>query len=112
MSIDGLSLYLKSYYRYYLHFTTASGKVNRDQEKPLFCLCVDLEKAFDCVPHRIIWWSLRNLGVDGWVVSLVHCMYANTRSRVHVGDRFIDFEMKKGGASGISTESLTPHHCA
>ena len=73
---------------------------------------MDLEKAFDCVPHRIIWWSIRKLGVDEWVVSLVHCIYANTRSRVQVGDRFSDFEVKAWGTSGFSAEPLTPHHCA
>ena len=65
-------------------------------------LC-DPEKAFDCVPHRNIWWSIRKSGVDEWVKSLGHCMYANTRSRVQVGDSFIDFEVKVEGASEIST---------
>ena len=32
---------------------------------------VDLEKAFDCVPRKVIWWALIKLGVDEWIVWLV-----------------------------------------
>ena len=37
-------------------------------------------------------------------MSLVHSIYANTRSIVQVGDRFSDFEVKAWGTSGISAE--------
>ena len=34
-------------------------------------LFVDLEKAFDCVPWKIIWRTLRKLvGVELWIVQL------------------------------------------
>ena len=32
---------------------------------------VDLEKVFDRVPQKIIWWALRKLGVEEWIVRLV-----------------------------------------
>jgi len=32
---------------------------------------VDLEKAFDRVPHEVVWWMLRSLGVDEWIVSVI-----------------------------------------
>ena len=35
---------------------------------------VDLEKAFDQVPRRVVWWTLRKLGVDKWIVRLVKGM--------------------------------------
>ena len=38
---------------------------------------VDLEKASDRVPQKVIWWALRKLGVDEWIVRLVQGMYAN-----------------------------------
>ena len=46
---------------------------------------VDLEKAFDRVPRKVIWWALRKLGVEEWIVRLVQGMYANARSLVPVG---------------------------
>ena len=39
--------------------------------KRLYMAFVDLEKAFDQVPWKVIWWALRKLGVDGWIVRLV-----------------------------------------
>ena len=32
--------------------------------KRLYMAFVDLEKAFDQVPRKVIWWALRKLGVD------------------------------------------------
>ena len=53
--------------------------------KRLYMASVDLEKASDRLPRRVIWWALRNLGVEEWIVRLVQGMYANVRSRVRVG---------------------------
>ena len=51
---------------------------------------VDLEKAFNRVPRKVIWWALRKLGVEEWIVRLVQGMFANARSRVRVGEGLID----------------------
>ena len=53
--------------------------------KRLYMAVVDLEKAFARVPLKVIWWALRKLGVEEWIVRLVQGMYANARSRVRVG---------------------------
>ena len=53
--------------------------------KRLYMAFVDLEKAFDRVPRKVIWWALRKLGVE-WIVRLVQRMYANAWSRVRVGE--------------------------
>ncbi len=50
--------------------------------KPLYFAFVDLEKAFD----RVLWWAMRSLGAEEWVVRAVQSMYANARSRVRVND--------------------------
>ena len=36
--------------------------------KRLYMAFVDLEKAFDRVPGKVIWWALRKLGVEEWIV--------------------------------------------
>ena len=64
--------------------------------KRLYMAFVDLEKAFDRVPRKVIWWALRKLGVEEWIVRLVQGMYANVQSH----------------QPGIRTQSLALHHCA
>ena len=56
--------------------------------KPLYMAFVDLEKAFDRVPRDVIWWAMRKLGTDEWLVCLVQSMYKDVRSRVRVGDGY------------------------
>ena len=36
---------------------------------------VDLEKAFDRVLRELVWWALKSLGVDDWIVSVIKAMY-------------------------------------
>ena len=38
---------------------------------------IDLEKAFDRVPREVLWWALRRLGVDEWIVSVIKAMYVD-----------------------------------
>ena len=69
--------------------------------KRLYMAFVDLEKASDRVPLKVIWWALRKLGVEEWIVQLVQGMYANARSRVRVGEGCSEeFEVKVGVHQG------------
>ena len=52
--------------------------------KPLYLAFVDLEKAFDRVPRKVLWWAMRSLGVEEWAVRVVQGMYSNARSQVRV----------------------------
>ena len=62
---------------------------------------VDLEKAFDRVPRKVIWWALRKLDVEEWIVRLVRGMYANARSRIRVGEGYSEeLEVKVGVHQG------------
>ena len=56
--------------------------------KPLYMTFIDLEKAYDRVPWDVIWWAMRKLGIDEWLVRLVQSMYKDVRSRVRVGDGY------------------------
>ena len=69
--------------------------------KRLYMAFMDLEKAFDRVPRKVIWWALRKLGVEEWIVRLVQRMYANAQSRVCVGEGSSkEFEVKVGVHQG------------
>ena len=70
-------------------------------DKRLYMAFVDLEKAFDRVPRKVLWWAMRKLGVDEWLVKLVQAMYTNARCRVRVGDSYSDdFSVKVGVHQG------------
>ena len=72
--------------------------------KQLYMAFLDLEKAFDRVPQKVIWWALRRLGVEEWIVRLVQGMYNNVRSQVRVGQGFSKkFEVKVRSPPGIRT---------
>jgi len=52
--------------------------------KPLYIAFVNLEKAFDRVPRKVLWWAFRSLGVEEWAVLVIQSIHTNVRSRVHV----------------------------
>ena len=69
--------------------------------KRLYMAFVDLEKAFDPVPRKVIWWALRKLGVEEWIVRLVQRICAYARSRFRVGKGFSkEFEANLGVHQG------------
>ena len=75
--------------------------------KRLYMAFIDLEKAFDRVPRKVIWWALRKLGVEDWIVGLMQGMYANGQSSVHIGEGYSEeFEVKVGVLQGSVLSSL------
>ena len=65
------------------------------KKKNLYFAFIELEKAFDWVPREVVWWAIRKLGVEEWLVRVVKSLYENARSRVRVNDTFSDeFEVK------------------
>ena len=74
--------------------------------KPLYMAFVDLKKAFNRVPRDVIWWAMRKLGIDEWLVHLVQSIYKDVRSRVRVGDGYSeDFGV---GAALLQGSALSP----
>ncbi len=56
---------------------------------------MDLEKAFDRV--KVLWWAMRKLGLEEWIVKLVQAMYDRTKSWVRVNNSLGEpFEVKVG----------------
>ena len=45
------------------------------KHKLLYFAFVDLQKAFDRVPRKVLWWSTRRVGVEEWVILAVKAMY-------------------------------------
>ena len=43
--------------------------------------------AFDMVPREVVWWALRCLGVDEWIVSVIKAMYEDATTTVRVNGR-------------------------
>ena len=69
--------------------------------KPLYLAFIDLEKAFDRVPREVIWWSMRKLKIDGWLVRIVQSMYKEVRSRVRVSHEYSNsFDVRIGVHQG------------
>ena len=88
------------HYRCNLCCQAAAREVSSCQQETLHAF-IDLEKVFDRVPWKVIWWALRKLGVEEWIVRLVQGMYAYARSHVHVGEGYSEeFEVKVGVHQG------------
>ena len=58
---------------------------------------VALDMAFNRVPQKVIWWTMRKLVLQEWIVNLVQGMYENVQRCVRVGEALSDeFEGKVG----------------
>ena len=67
----------------------------------LYFAFVDLEKAFDRVPRKVLWWALWKVGVPEWIVRLIQVMHQNVRSQVRVNNLFSDvFDVQVGVHQG------------
>ena len=60
------------------------------KNRNLFFAFVDLEKAFNRVPRKVLWWALRKVGIPEWIVRVIQVMYQNARSQVRVNNLFND----------------------
>lgn len=56
-----------------------------EKKKELWMAFIDLEKAFDRVPREVIWWALRESGVEEWLISVIKSMYDGAETAVKVG---------------------------
>ena len=71
------------------------------KKRDLWMAFVDLEKAFDRVPRDVIWWALRELGVEEHVVSVIQTMYSKASTVVKLGaGESREFEVRVGVHQG------------
>ena len=45
------------------------------KHKLLYFAFVDLEKTFDLVPRKVLWWAMSRVRVEKWVLNAVNAMY-------------------------------------
>jgi len=75
--------------------------------KKLYFGFVDLEKAFDRVPRKVISWAMCKLGVQEWLVSAVMSMYTGAKIVVRtVNGNSKSFEVKVGMHQGSALSPL------
>ena len=71
------------------------------KNRKLFFAFVDLEKAFDRVPRKVLWWVLWKVGILEWIVRVIQVMYQNVRSQVRVNNLVSDvFDVQVGVHQG------------
>ena len=58
----------------------------QSKNKHLHLAFMDLEEAFDHVSHAVLWWAMRELGADEWLVTFRQFKNQNVFSKVRVGD--------------------------
>ena len=104
MSIEGQGHFFTIYFPGFVCFVLYKAKISGERlqdhwssgycmshlaaNKPLYMAFIDMEKAFDHVPRDVIWWAMRKLGMDEWLVHLIQSIYKEVRSRVRVGDGY------------------------
>ena len=55
-----------------------------NRKKNNYFAFVNLERALDRVPHTVLWWAVRKLGIDEWIIQTVKYMYYNVHSKVRI----------------------------
>ena len=63
-------------------------KEYREKDKKLFMCFVDLKKAFNRIPRRVMQWALRKKGLPGILVKAVMRLCESSKTKVEVGSEF------------------------
>ena len=60
-----------------------------------------LQKVFDRVPRKVLWWALRKVGIPEWIVCVLQIMYQIARSQVMINNSYSDvFKVQVGVHQG------------
>ena len=77
-----------------------AGEIFGEKDETLFT-SLDLERAFNRVPIKVIKWSMRTLDVDEWLIRAVVTMYRNSNSFIRVNNAVVEkFDVKIGAHRG------------
>ena len=79
----------------------------RGREKKLYMCFVDLEKAFDRVPRKVMKWALRKKSLPEVLVKAVMSLYEGSRTKVRVGSGLSEeFGVRVGAHQGSVVSPL------
>ena len=67
-----------------IYSTAITGKI-LGKKRELWMAFIDLEEAFDRVPREVIWWALRESGVEERLISVIKSMYDGATTAVKIG---------------------------
>ena len=56
-----------------------------DSREHMSFVLMDLSKAFDCLPHRLLWCQLRKYGASPQACQLIRSYLSNRKQRVEIG---------------------------
>ena len=93
------------------HFNLQLQEKYLGKKKNPYFPFVDLEKAFDWVPRNVVWRALRKLGLEKWLVKVVHSMYEHAWSLVKVNGTVRDDSLVNVGfhqVSALTFQTPTP----
>ena len=77
------------------------------KNKKLYMCFVDMEKAFDRVPRKVMEWAMRKKGLSEVIVRAVMSLYDGAKTRVRVGSACSEeFEVKVGVHEGSMLSPL------
>ena len=83
----------------FLHYRF--GKVGEKKKIPLYLCFLDLRKAFDTVPRKILFAKLEALGIDGKFLEVIRDLFTGTIARVRIADHYSpSFEIQSGVMQG------------
>ena len=72
-----------------------------NKEKKLYMYFVDLEKAFERVPKKVLEWAMRKEGIPEIMVRVVMSLYEGAKTSIRVGlELSEEFEVKFGVDQG------------
>ena len=71
------------------------------KDKKLYMCFVEMEKAFDRVPRKVMELAMRKKGLSKVIVRAVMSLYDGAKTRVRVGSAYVEeFEVKAGVRQG------------
>ena len=72
-----------------------------DKNKNVCFAFSELAKAFDRLPHKVLWWATHCVSVPEWIVIIIQAMYIDAKTEVGVNGSYSDeFEVKVGVNQG------------